>query len=719
MNKDQRKKIVSISQELGGMEVVSQVDILFPCNMFDVALPVMPKPELNIFEETVLRFVHFGLSDREQLAETTTLEQELIVFILSRLQNIGYLNKRNKLTDRGKSYFDNNTKTTELKRIKIFVELNTGKVLPMIYPKDVQLSHQEGLLNIEEGKIKFLVGTTGKSKQIWAYFLDEDKSFGDKSITVNDVSQAVKMYDKKRRQYRIVRRDDNSFMSVAGLISINEIPELIYLHCTAAVQKTSGEFFISDGFGMGFSQIFKETLQQKRPDLIQKIKQQGEQYRIGQDEKQEEMMTVTGFDKTVYQYPEIANCIRQASKKWNVIISTEIGVNAETRRNDALNEYPKLMYDLLEWTFRYVVNETHTSPIPAYLFQKNGGEFLKRCAEKIRVNIPPDFSSLLKVSAGAIDSSQNGNKVVMEPLLAILIFDASVDPQKRHPLFRLISYENNIPFKSEKEINQKQLSEWKKKYSFIEFIASLKLLRDTARHGDKNVISKDNVEIIRDRTYQIVKNIMPILKGEGIEIKIETQETDINQSYLKAQNKLESYFGYNEFRSLDKSIKDLLEKIEITLKEETQAVSVDVINTFAAIIQKVFFLQYRSDDDDIMRLIDKNSNVKVTALNNAGEAGFTLIDGNFGIMKTVQDRFIEIAVKGGNKSIGANLYAYLIKTKRTKLKEIAEKIPDLIILTEELHTKSGHGNKIETFSLAYIEQLKQAVYKTVKIFQEI
>jgi uncharacterized protein YggE len=81
---------------------------------------------------------------------------------------------------------------------------------------------------------------------------------------------------------------------------------------------------------------------------------------------------------------------------------------------------------------------------------------------------------------------------------------------------------------------------------------------------------------------------MPILKGEGIEIKIQTQDTDINQSYLKAQNKLESYFGYNEFRSLDRRIKDLLEKIEMTLQEKTQIVSADVINNLAAIIQKIW-----------------------------------------------------------------------------------------------------------------------------------
>ncbi|MDR2117560.1 MAG: hypothetical protein LBP87_14380, partial [Planctomycetaceae bacterium] len=429
MSKDQRKKIVSISQELSGIEILSRADILFPCNMFDVALPVMPKPELNIFEETILRLVHLGSADSEQLAETTTLEKELIVFILNRLQNIGYLNKHNKFTDKGYSYFKKNTEANELKRIKMFVELNTGKILPIIYPQDVPASYQEGF-NREERMIKFSSGTTGKSRVIWAYFLDEDKNFGYKSISVKDVQQAVKMYEKKGQQYKILRRDNYSFTSVlenTGLISINETPELIYLHCTVAVQKTSGEFFISDGFGMGFSQIFREILQHERPDLIQKIKQQGEQHRIGQAEKREEIMKVAGFSEAVNQYPESANCIRQASRKWNDIINTEIGSNAETKRNDALNEYLKLMYDLLEWTFRYVVNETHTSSIPVYLFKDNGEKFLKQCASNIGINIPPNFHSLLNVSVGAINNCQNGEQAVMVPLLAIMIYDASID----------------------------------------------------------------------------------------------------------------------------------------------------------------------------------------------------------------------------------------------------------------------------------------------------
>jgi hypothetical protein len=717
MSTDQRKKIVSISQELGGIEVVSQADILFPCNMFEIALPVMPKPELNIFEETVLRFVHLGLSDKEQLEETTTLKQELIAFILNRLQNIGYLNKHNKLTDKGKSYFKEKTETNELKRIKIFVELCTGKVLPMIHPQDAPITYSQKFNR--DGQVQFLSGTIGNIRSVWAYFLEEHRDLGHKNITVNDVLQTVRMYEKKRQQYRILRRDDYLFTSVlgnTGLISINETPELIYLHCTVAVQKTSGEVFISDGFGMGFSQIFRETLQQKRPDLIQKIKQQGEQHRIGQEEKQEKIMTVAGLGKAVYQYPEIANHIWQALREWNDIINTEIGSKAETKRNDALNEYLKLMYDLLEWTFRYIVNETHTSSIPAYIFQENSKKFLKQYAAKIGVNIPQNFRSLLNVSAGAINGCQNGDRTVMEPLLAIMIYDASIDTQRQHPLFQLIRHENNIPFDSRKDTEQKQLSDWEKKHSFLKFIADLKPLRDTVRHGDKNVISKNDIEIIRDRTYQIVKEIMPVLEGEGIEIKIETQDTDINQSYLKAQNNLESYFGYNEFRSIDRNIKNLLEKIEITLKEETQAVSADVINNFAAIIQRVLFLQYHSD---IAKLTDKNSNLKAIAFDKASNAGFVLQDGNFGIMKTVQDKFIEDSVKGNNKSLGANLYAFIINTEETKLQEIAGEIPDLITLTEELHTKSGHGNKTETFSPAYIKQLKQTVYKTVKILQGI
>ncbi|MDR2755958.1 MAG: hypothetical protein LBC20_09645, partial [Planctomycetaceae bacterium] len=394
MSTDQRKKIVSISQELGGIEVVSQADILFPCNMFEITLPVMPKPELNIFEETVLRLVHFGLSDKEQLEETTTLEKELIAFILNRLQNIGYLNKHNKLTDKGNFYFEKNTEANELRRIKMFVELNTRKILPMIYPQDVTLSYQEGF-NKEEKKIKFFTGTKGKSRPIWAYFLDESQN-GDKNISVNDVLQTIRTYEKKHQLYRTLRRNNYSFTSVfenTGLISINKIPELIYLHCTAVVQKTSGEFFISDGFGMGFSQIFRETLQRECPDLIQKIKQHGEQHRIGQYEKREEIMTVAGFSDAVDQYPEIANCIRQASRKWGEIINTEIGSHAETKRNDARNEYLKLMYDLLEWTFRYVVNETHTPPIPAYIFQdtEKGKELLNQCAKKIGIAVLPNI----------------------------------------------------------------------------------------------------------------------------------------------------------------------------------------------------------------------------------------------------------------------------------------------------------------------------------------
>jgi hypothetical protein len=720
MSKDQRKKIVSISQELGGIEVVSQTDVLFPCNMFEIALPVFPKGKLNIFEETVLRLLQLGSSDKEQLAETTTLEQELIAFILNRLQNIGYLDKHNKLTDKGNSYFEKKTETKELKRIKMFVELNTGKVLPMIYPQDVSATYSQAFN--KDGQVSFSSGTVAKSKKVWAYFIDEDKNLGYKNISVKDVLQATGTYEKRHQQYRILHRNDYSFTSAfenTELISINEMPELIYLHCIAVVQKTSGDVFITDGFGFGFSQIFKEVLQQNRPELLQKIKQQGEQHRIGQEEKREEIMMLAGFSQAVDQYPEIVNRIRQASWKWKDIINTEIGSNAETKRNDALNEYLKLMYDLLEWTFRYVVNETHTLPIPAYIFQENGGKFLKQCATKIGINISQKFGSLLNVNAGAVVGCQNGKQTVMEPLLAIMIYDASIDSTKRHPLFQLNRSENNIPFESRKDTEQKQLSEWKKRHSFLEFIAALKPLRDEVRHRGKSekIVSKDDIEIIRDKTYRIVKEIMPVLKGKGIEIKIVTQDTDINQSYLKAQNKLESYFGYNEFRSIDRIIKDLLEKIEITLEEKLQTVSADIINNFAAIIQRVLFLQYRSG---IVKLTEKNGNHKEIALNSARDAGFELRDGNFGSgMKTVQKEFIEKAIKGGNKSIGSNLYAFLINTDKTKLQEIAEKIPELITLTEELHTKSGHGNKTETFPLEIVNELKQAVYKTVKILQEI
>ncbi|MDR1484870.1 MAG: hypothetical protein LBT09_08625 [Planctomycetaceae bacterium] len=714
MSTDQRKKIVSISQELGGIEVVSQADILFPCNMFEITLPVMPKPELNIFEETVLRLVHFGLSDKEQLAETTTLEQELIAFILNRLQNIGYLNKHNKLTDKGNFYFEKNTEANELRRIKMFVELNTGKILPMIYPQDVTLSYQEGF-NKEEKKIKFSTGTTGKSKPVWAYFFDEDRDLGYKNITVKDVLQVVRMYEKKRRQYKILRREEDSFTSVLGnrgSILINETPELVYLHCTAVVQKTSGEVFVSDGFGFGFSQMFRETLQNERPDLIQTIKRQGEQHKIGEEEKYEEMMKVTGFGKTIYQYPEIADRIRQTSRKWKDINCEETGTNAENRRNEVINEYSKLMYDLLEWTFRYVVNETHTQPMPTYIFQntEKGKEFLNQCAKKIGIATLPN----IVVSAGSIKNCEEGSQANMLPLLAILIYDASIDSQRKHPLFQLVRSENEVLFDSRKKTDGKQQSEWEKKRDFVDFIDSLKRLRDAAAHGDKKVLRKEEVAVIRNTTYRIVKDILPVLKGEKVEVKVLTTEKDINQSFLKAQNILEAYFGYNEYRMIDKQTQDLLEKIEMTLKESTPVLS-DVIINLASIMQRTLFLQYKNG---IQKLFDKNINYKKLALDKA--AGFDLQEGNFGAgINTVQQRHIEAAVKGGNQTIGANLYAFLVNIEESKLQEIAVRIPFLIILVEKLAKLRGHGNTDKTFQREVVDDLKNKVYQTIKTLQEI
>ena len=94
--------VISNANELSGIRVGSQMDILWPFHAYEICLPAEKNKPLNIFEETILKLIGNGINDITDLHEEACMDKEIIEFIRSKLIDHGLLGERNEITDRGK-----------------------------------------------------------------------------------------------------------------------------------------------------------------------------------------------------------------------------------------------------------------------------------------------------------------------------------------------------------------------------------------------------------------------------------------------------------------------------------------------------------------------------------------------------------------------------------------------------------------------------------------
>lgn len=699
--KDHRPKVISFRTALDGLNIAARQSVLWPCHAFNISIRQKKKSSLNVFEETVLRITEIESGDTEKIALLTCLEKELVAFIQNRLNQLGLLNDRYELSEHGQELLNEwqnkSDGNLEYTVATVFVDLLSGKLLP--YVSTEQLSYKKISRIGDNGFINFLINPTNEKSMVSARQISPAKdSFWKAVPDSNDIIRAIREFKKKYKRHALLNQGVDQCpppVPMAEAVTVNDNPELVYLHCEALMQIGNSDLLVTDGCGFGFSESFANYLISQDWRWVTDLKQQGVVDKIGNVEGSENQPL-----KKSFKYREISKRIVRSKSALGKI--KNLKVNSTYYENDYRQEIEngiKNLYAALEWSLRQVVVE---NPIPEWeqVFYsgnfRDNGKLLIGFAKKVGFTLNEKNQCLLQVKSGAIRQIENG-KVELQPLLALAM--AGANSNANHPLHRLA----------------------KNQSGFLNFALMLKKYRDPIEHGSTEKINIDK-EILEELLKSTVSAIVSLVHGVADDLS-ETINTiiveDINQERLKAIIEIEKSLGTAFVSSLNGDMKEQLIRSEIMLAKYTEEKTIEIIKCYASVMQLFLF----DAVNDRRVEIDSTSE---TAVEKIVQSGFYSVKGEVPKnITTVSLNNIRCATQGYSTTLGAQLLAVFLLGTENELIELRKKDQKIIDFVACLINLRGHGNKkVSDFSKEEIESVKDHsirnnVLKAIKIITEV
>ncbi|EOX4213794.1 hypothetical protein ACPF3W_001020 [Vibrio cholerae] len=696
--KDYRPKVISFRTALDGLNIAARQSVLWPCHAFNISIPQKRKSGLNVFEETVLKITEIESGDTEKIALLTCLEKELVAFIQNRLNQLGLLNDRYELSEHGQELLNERQNKSdgnlEYTVATVFVDLLSGKLLP--YVSTDQLSYKKISRIADNGFIDFLINPTNEKSRVSARQIRPAKdSFWKAVPDSNDIIRAIREFKKKYKRHALLNQGVDQYpppVPMAEAISINENPELVYLHCDAFIQVGNFDLLVTDGFGFGFSESFANYLTSQNFDWVTQLKQKGVVDKIGNADGSANQPSRKSF-----KYAEISRCIVRSKSALGKIKNLEVNSTYyESNYRQEIENGIKNLYAALEWSLRQVVAENPVSEweqIFSVSNYRDNEKLLAGFASKVGFVVNDKNQSLLQVKSGAIQQIDRG-KVELQPLLALAI--AGAYGNATHPIYRLAQNHSG----------------------FLTHALRLKKYRDPIEHGSTEKLNIDDkkLEELIESTVPTIISLVPGVAYDLGEVDKVVSDGDINQERLKACIELEKALGTAFVSILSGDIKEQLIRSELMLAQFSVEKTIEIIKCYASVMQHALF-----DAVKDRRLEVKSDTIRESAVEKIVQSGFySAPDAIPEQISTVNTKRLYRAVQGSSTTLGAHLLAVFLLGSESELIELQKSDAKFVDFVANLIRLRGHGNKQQSdFSRDDMESLKNNVFKAIKIITEV
>lgn len=663
-----------------GSSVGKADKLAWPVNVYRVTLPKRGSRdlELNPFERVILQLLSTGLyaiagqssanlnSDytlEQDLEDATCINRDLIHSILMRLQDNGYLTENNVVTEQTNAYFRDLEQNVEYVSALAFRELAGGRVLPYIQLVD--------------------------SAHPFSKVMEEDRGIRKipKSNEFNNVPQVKEIYNALRimaRRSWIYRHEKISVPSESKII-ISSNPETLYLNCTISIQKTDGQFRITDPFGYGFSieleQVFAEVLEKEQQLL-----------------EQADPNSSKGKRNLYQWYHEWASKMSDASKQSQ-------RQKEPYENSDCMRLYPELVhhlqhgldvsrtltqiYSAIEWAFYYFCNDS---------------DELNQALMELKLMPPKTIApSVLKIaqdlgfrlkqfpyeyhSNGKFASFQN-NSPEMGTVLAVSLFESTYDPVIRDKWRQILSH-------------------WS---GFFKQISSLKERRNKQAHGDE--ASNNQIEHPENAFMEeLVHFLLPTVSFSEQEPQINNDAFALNQ--IGARKGIQDFFGMSLFNSMHPDIKSMLVDAERYYQSEDDNKASNFVCKCSGIIERLL-----KDKYSLMLLEESvvDSEIETKAKQKAAASGLGRLPRLIANTKSI---YVKLFIQGRGGSLGAGLLSFLIAADDDILSDIAARQSSFLNDVNAIINKRQHCNTKLSLTDKELEAVRQQAYQTIETLLEV
>jgi hypothetical protein len=701
--KDHRPKVISFRTTLDGLNIAARQNVLWPCHAFNISIPQKKKSGLNVFEETVLKITEIESGDTEKIAQLTCLEKELVAFIQNRLYQLDLLGDRYELSEHGRELLNEwgnkSDGNLEYTVATVFVDLLSGKLLP--YVNIEQLNYKKISRIGDNGFIDFLINPTNENSKFSARQLRPAKDSYWKAVPdSNDIIRAIREFKKKYKRHALLKQGVNQYpppVPMAEAISLQDNPELVYLHCEALIQIGNSDLLVTDGCGFGFSESFANYLTSQDWQWVIDLKSKGVIDKLNPDQSNEAAEEESSSADGLKKYPYIARPLRSA----HVYLTDAEKIDVDSSNDE--QEFVRLtglavvaLYEAIEWALRFVVSDNpvvHWEHLFSSKSYRENGKILCSFATKIGFDVSDSLKALLQVKPGKIRAVDRGVSE-MEPLLALAIAGAIND--STHPLHHLAIEDSGS----------------------LSFINSLKEFRNPVSHGNSIELSAKTLEGYYDRTVRLIRALIPDIAEDAYTLKTK-RERDIDQVRLKARIELDKSLGLGFVQAVSPLLREELIKVSILSQrpvldnEQLQ----QYINMLASIMQLSLFEvvnDRRSTGKNQLHLRDE-------AIEKIVQYGFYKSSTDIPEqISTVNVKRLHSTIHGSRTTLGAHLLSVFLLGSESELIQLRNLNPKFIESIANLIRLRGHGNNQQhDFSRNDMESLKSEVFKLIKIITEV
>ena len=631
-------------------------NLAWPVNAYRVTLPKASDDgdDLNPFERVILKLLDaVGAMDAHALADETRIPLDFLKGILLRLRDKELIDEHNAIIKR----MDENLKSQE-EKIPVFVtallfrELATGKILPFLQVLDGAnpLQNREG----EEKSFR---------KIRW------DDAHKNKPLAPRAVISTLRAMNKRLKAFG----NDDTIPAV-WQITIVPQPEMFYLDCPIAVQKSDGEFRIADPLGNGFSLIIErafEQLLEQDPQLFEwllKWKQSLSNPRLPKlDEPDKRPREPFDNDSNWQRYPKLVGNLRPSKY---------------TRFRSVSKVHASLEWALFYTCVRRPVDDAITRL--KFTAQSEHPKLLGDAAQSVGLELPT--FGLRSVPKGKIFDFQNG-QALFGTVLAIAILQAEKD--ESHSLRGIASSHPNL----------------------VSRLLDIMKKRNEKEHG-KGGPEPTDTELPADLFMrEIIHALLPDISFADTPVAGMGKDARAD-SLLDARASIQSEFGFKAFNRLGANLQDSLIHAEIfwlASKDGDDALvfACDLYAALQASFRQKLFSMLPPDVLDPEFIASSQKKIQESGL---GELPKCLC--------TVKPLAIRQTLQGDDQTLGACVIAFLLMADDDTLRVIANTHPCFIDDIASIITMRGHGNEPRSLPKVDIKKLRKATYSTIKTLLE-
>ena len=272
--------------------------ILWPAWAYRVIAPFVKHRKINVLQKAVMGLLLAGVHQADSIAENLAIHKDLVQFIFSELMNLGFMNSKGELTDKGKQALDEDELTTE--------DMIAGYVFQDPWKEDLwprfvsDLEYTEVELN-EEGYPFLVLGTKGNPKKRQAFSVIPRNQFIPTVPTAKSVVEAVNRHKRSLRFKNFdedILKEETESSVVDNVMDFNRVsfieekPQPVLLVTYLYVPESGSgalDWYACDPFGLGQSVMLRRKIEEILPEipgLIENINRiAGETLHAGFDEQ--------------------------------------------------------------------------------------------------------------------------------------------------------------------------------------------------------------------------------------------------------------------------------------------------------------------------------------------------------------------------------------------------------------------------------------------------